>query len=100
MREGLPNQASFHQEVAGRFRLVPNFLCRPRTRLKLLKDYGVSLLRHTSTIPSQHSLKSVFLFSFRVFVQSATALYATADFLWAMALQRATLRRKYKLSIR
>ena len=51
---------------------------------------GPLLRRPTSTIRSQHSSKSGFLSSSRGSVRSATALYATPDFWWAMGRQLVT----------
>jgi hypothetical protein len=82
----------FPEQVAKRFRLVPNFFVSAPDALRSSKDCGPLLPQRTSTIRSQHSSKSGFLSSSRGSVRSATALYATPDFLWAMDTQRATPR--------
>ena len=82
----------FPEQVAKRFRLVPNFFVSAPDALRSSKDCGPLLPQRASTIRSQHSSKSGFLSSSRVSVRSATALCATAGFLSAMEPQRVTPR--------
>ena len=63
--------------------------------LDTFKDAALAAL--TSTLRSQHSSKSGFLFSSRGSVRPATALCATAGFLSAMEPQRVTPRLHRKL---
>ena len=95
--EHLQNQLLFHRQVAKRFRLVPNFFVSAPDALRSSKNCGPLQQRRTSTIRSQHSSKSGFLFSSCVSVRPATALCATADFLSAMEPQRVTPRLNRKL---
>jgi len=80
MREPPPHQPSFYEQVAKRFRLVPNFFVSTPDAPEIIERRGVLLLRPISTIQYPHSSKNGFLFSSRVSVQSATALCVTSDF--------------------
>ncbi|MGB8558253.1 MAG: hypothetical protein WCD62_07345, partial [Pseudolabrys sp.] len=95
--EHLQKQASFHQQVAKRFRLVPNFFVSTPDAPEIMeKLWGFAAAAYISTTRSQHFSKNGFLSSSRVSVRFATALCVIADFLLAMGPQQATprLRRK------
>ena len=84
--------SSFHAQVEKRFRLVPNFFVSAPDAPEVIERLWAFAAAAYLDNPIQHSSKSGFLSSSRVSVRPATALCATADFLWAMELQRATRR--------
>src|SRR6478672_3380828 len=92
MREFSEKQTSYHEQVAKRFRLVPNFFVSTPEAPEIIERLWVLPRPPTSTIRSPHSSKNGFLSFSRVSVRSVTALCATPDFLSAMGTQRATQR--------
>ena len=86
MLEPPEHQPSFPEQVAKRFRLVPNFFVStpdaPEIVERLWTFAAAAYL--DNPIPT--------LFKERLFVFLFIALYATPDFFWVMAMQRVTPR--------
>ncbi|MGB6808042.1 MAG: histidine kinase, partial [Pseudolabrys sp.] len=88
---------SFHQQVAKRFRLVPNFFVSTPDAPEIVeKLWGFAAAAYLDNpIPTLFK-ERLFVFLSR-FCRSATALCATAGFLSAMGPQRVTPRLNRKL---
>jgi hypothetical protein len=97
MPEHLQNQTSFHQEVEKRFRLVPNFFVSAPAAPEIVERLWTFAVAAYLDNPIPNAFQGTPLcLPFAFLSRPATALRATADFLWASGTQRGTLRLRRK----